>query len=64
MNACFCDFCSRPCGPLGFCDDVCRQEYEDELACQLDGYKDELPVGEPKYQSYYEPEEWLGASPL
>jgi hypothetical protein len=42
----FCDFCHRPCGERGFCDEVCYQEYEDEMKCFLEGIAEDYPVGD------------------
>jgi len=27
-----CSFCHQPCGQREFCDETCKQEYDDEMA--------------------------------
>jgi hypothetical protein len=36
----FCDFCHQPCGERRFCDEVCYQEYQDEMAAYMESMAD------------------------
>jgi hypothetical protein len=51
----FCSFCSRPCGERQFCDEVCYDEYQHDLAEFQASIADELPVGESRFDCFDEP---------
>ena len=51
-----CRFCGRPCGGREFCDEVCYEEYTEDMAIFQQSIEEELPVGGRDY--FDEPPQW------
>jgi hypothetical protein len=58
----WCRFCGRPCGSREFCDEVCYEEYEHDLAEYQASIAEELP-GENRFPDDDPPfqNEWCGS---
>lgn len=41
MESNFCDYCHQPCGQRTFCDEVCYEEYQSEMAAYLESMREE-----------------------
>jgi hypothetical protein len=53
----WCRYCNRPCGQREFCDEICYEEYNHDMAELQASMAQELP-GEPRYDWDDEPPVW------
>ena len=51
----YCRFCGQRCNNREFCDEICYDEYQHDLAEFQDSIKDELPIGVSHFDSFDEP---------
>jgi len=50
----YCRFCGRPCNNREFCDEVCYDEYQHDMAEFQASIAEDLP-GENRFDSFDEP---------